>query len=155
VARLRITTNVEGAEVFVDDISVGHSPLAEPVLVNAGLRRVSVSKDGYPVTAKSVTVAGGDKVDVSVELSERSTATNVEPRERPERGKLTHRPSEPPPPTGTPTRVWVGLAVTSVLAVGTTALALVTVGAKHDFDSELGKPTTRQHLDQTRSRLVT
>src|SRR5260221_8307208 len=42
VAHVEITSNVSGAEVRVDDDMVGTTPLAAPVLVGSGRRRISV-----------------------------------------------------------------------------------------------------------------
>jgi len=47
VAHLWVSSNVDGAEVFVDDAAVATLPLEEPILVNAGVRRIRVSKPGY------------------------------------------------------------------------------------------------------------
>src|SRR6185503_10103767 len=48
VALLRITTSKPGAEIFVDDVSVGKAPLAEPVMVSAGRRKVEARLAGAP-----------------------------------------------------------------------------------------------------------
>lgn len=39
VARVDVVVNVEGADVTIDDVSVGKSPLSAPVLVSAGRRK--------------------------------------------------------------------------------------------------------------------
>src|SRR6185369_3894831 len=43
VGAIKITTNVDGAEVLVDDVSVGKTPLADPVVVNVGRRKLSAT----------------------------------------------------------------------------------------------------------------
>ena len=46
-ATLKIQSSLSGAEVVVDGESVGVTPLAEPVLMNAGDHSIEVRKTGY------------------------------------------------------------------------------------------------------------
>lgn len=66
-AHLRITTTPPAA-VTIDEAQVGTAPFTEPLLVNAGQRKVTVSATGYATATKLVTVAGGDSQEVSVAL---------------------------------------------------------------------------------------
>jgi hypothetical protein len=68
VARLRIVADRVGAEVTVDDVSVGTTPLNEPVLVAAGRPRVRVSLPGYAPVTRVVEVAGMETVKVDIHL---------------------------------------------------------------------------------------
>jgi outer membrane murein-binding lipoprotein Lpp len=68
VARLRIVADKPGAEVTVDDVSVGTTPLSEPVLVAAGRPRVRVSLAGHAPVTRVVEVAGMETVKVDVHL---------------------------------------------------------------------------------------
>lgn len=70
-AFLLITTNVEGAEVLLDDVSVGKTPLEPALLVDAGVHRISVRRQGYQPRSARVTLAGGD---------EQTLALNLEPQ---------------------------------------------------------------------------
>jgi hypothetical protein len=47
VSRVQIQVDPDGAQVFLDDVLVGTSPLAEPVLVDLGLRKIRIHKAGY------------------------------------------------------------------------------------------------------------
>lgn len=67
-AFLLITTNVEGAEVLVDDVSVGKTPLAPALLVDAGVHRISVRRQGYQPRSARVTLAGGDEQTLALDL---------------------------------------------------------------------------------------
>jgi hypothetical protein len=69
IAHLDIEFNVNDADIRVDDISVGKSPLASPVLINAGPRRISVIKPGYPIAARIITLAGADRGKVRMEIT--------------------------------------------------------------------------------------
>ncbi|MFE8600447.1 PEGA domain-containing protein [Archangium violaceum] len=68
VAYLRITVSKPGAEITVDDVSVGISPLPETVLVSAGRRRVVASLPGHLPASRTVDVAGRDTANVALEL---------------------------------------------------------------------------------------
>lgn len=66
-AHLALTTS-PSADVTIDDIAAGSTPLASPLLVNAGQRKVVVSRTGFVPFAKVITLAGGDSLDLSVTL---------------------------------------------------------------------------------------
>ena len=68
VARLRIVADRVGADVTVDDVSVGTTPLNEPVLVAAGRPRIRVSLPGYAPVTRVVEVAGMETVKVDIHL---------------------------------------------------------------------------------------
>lgn len=68
VGHLRVTTVPEGADVVVDDEAVGKTPMAEPVLVSVGHRRVVVSMLGRESVTRFVDVAAGDEADVTIPL---------------------------------------------------------------------------------------
>jgi hypothetical protein len=81
VATIEIATNVEGADVRVDDLDVGQSPLRSPVTVNPGRRRITASKTGYLPETKMVTVVGSDSVRVQLTLqSSRPAPVDPAPR---------------------------------------------------------------------------
>jgi tetratricopeptide (TPR) repeat protein len=60
-AFLEITVNVPGAEVLVDDVAVGKTPLSPALLVDAGVHRIVVRRAGYLQRNSQVTLAGGDR----------------------------------------------------------------------------------------------
>jgi len=68
VSALKLTTSEPGAEVFVDDESLGTTPLAEPLLVDVGVRRIRVVKAGYKPVALSREIVGGGEVAIDVPL---------------------------------------------------------------------------------------
>lgn len=69
VGRLSIAVNRDGAEVFVDDQRVGHSPLPHAMLVNVGRHRVSARAPDGATEAQFVDVAGGDLAEASLTLA--------------------------------------------------------------------------------------
>jgi hypothetical protein len=62
------TVNEEGAQIFVDDAAVGMSPLAGPVVLDIGERRIRVVKDGFKPFEKALPVGGSAAVSVDVKL---------------------------------------------------------------------------------------
>lgn len=67
-AFLTVSANVEAAEILVDDVLVGKTPLAPALLVDAGAHRVTVRRTGYLPKTSDVTLAGGDEKTLSVAL---------------------------------------------------------------------------------------
>ena len=67
-AFIEIKVNVVGAEVLVDDVVVGKSPLSPSLLVDAGVHRISVRHSGYQLRVSRVTLAGGDRQALALTL---------------------------------------------------------------------------------------
>lgn len=78
VASATISTNVSGATVFVDDEAVATSPLESPVLLNPGVHRIAVSKDGFATASRRVEVAGGDAFVVDITLAAEPSIERVD-----------------------------------------------------------------------------
>jgi hypothetical protein len=68
VASLRLSASVDGAEVGVDDMVVGTTPIAAPVVVSAGRHKLTASKAGLPALVRYVDIAGEETLDVSLDL---------------------------------------------------------------------------------------
>jgi hypothetical protein len=69
VATLRIVVDKPGAEVTVDNVVVGRSPLPDPVMVSAGRPQVRVILAGYAPVTRVMEVAGMDSVTVNLQLA--------------------------------------------------------------------------------------
>jgi len=164
VAKADIKTNVEGAEITLDDSPVGKSPISGLVL-NPGSHRIGASKEGRQSAVKVIKVAGGDSVTVDLDLLDASapppTTTGVVPPPPSDSGSApppptdtsfgTSAPPPPPPPSRGP--VWVGWAVTGVLAIGagvTGGLAMSTSSAHADLRKKEG--VTDKELADSRSQ---
>jgi hypothetical protein len=151
VARVEVTTNVPDAEVFIDDVSVGRTPLA-PLAVSAGRRKFSASKGGITAT-RAVDLAGGDTTTVPLEIVEpvapappapaaAPVRTPEPPRAPPKaenpRPAIQLAPS-PPPPEPSNTGLWLGITATGALAAGTVATGIFALSAKKDFDNTIAR----------------
>lgn len=147
IAYLDIACNVDGADIRVDDISVGVSPLPGPVPVNAGPRRISVVKPGYTVAARMVTVVGREKSKVTVDIAASAQdGTGFA-------GSIQRESGQRAP-------VRVGL-ITSAVVAGGCAIATGVFGAlawqaRGDFNNELDKVfNSKGNVDSARTRMKT
>ncbi|MBW2459762.1 MAG: PEGA domain-containing protein, partial [Deltaproteobacteria bacterium] len=70
VGTLTVTTNVDGAEIQIDDVVVGVSPLDEPIVVNVGRRRIVATLTGHAPARRVLEVAGTDELEVELELTD-------------------------------------------------------------------------------------
>jgi len=68
VARVLVTTNVDDAEITVDDAVVGKTPLASPLMVSEGRRKIGAARTGYASVSRTVDVAGKDSAQVTLRL---------------------------------------------------------------------------------------
>lgn len=148
VAQLTIKVNVAGAEVLVDDVVVGTSPLKEALSVSAGRRRITVQKSGLPAVTRSIDLAGGDKSELRLELTDEKTAppppaaTAEAAPTAPTPPAPAPAPSPPPPPPAAPrgmgTPFWASLGATVVFAGGATVTGLLARSANDRFETKLG-----------------
>jgi hypothetical protein len=161
IARVEISVNVEGADITIDDVSVGRSPLPQAILVGAGRRKIAATKAGLSTATRVVDVAGGDKPRITLELVEQQ-AQVITVTQQPD-GTTTTQKIAPLPPqvttrttTGPSTAFWIGLATTGVLAAGTGVLGALALSAKSTFDSRVQQVgATTQDIDDARTQTKT
>ncbi len=77
VAQVTIKVNVPGAEVLIDDVVVGTSPLSGPITVSAGRRRFAAQKDGAGARTTE-DIAGNDQREIVLELAQGVSAVGGE-----------------------------------------------------------------------------
>ncbi|MCS6901002.1 MAG: PEGA domain-containing protein [Polyangiaceae bacterium] len=94
VATLIIKSSVDGADVILDDIPLGKTPIKQPILVNVGRHKIEASKEGYKNDSQLFAVAGRDERTITLNLKE----IKVEPPPPP----TTAPPPPPPPPPNAP-----------------------------------------------------
>jgi hypothetical protein len=154
VAYLEVTANVEGADIRVDDITVGTSPLAASVPVNSGPRRITAIKPGYAVASRAITLAGAESAKVALELAELGPSRTDQNTSGKELVGAVADTAEPTSPSQT--GLILGLAATAGCAVATGVFGWLALSAKKDFDNELVKvPTTRDRIDSARRKTDT
>ncbi len=79
VAHVTFSANVEGAEVLLDDVSMGSLPFRGPELVGAGRHRITATKAGWAPATRVVDIAGGDNLTLKLELREESRPEGLGP----------------------------------------------------------------------------
>ncbi len=161
IAHLQIMTNLAGAEIRVDEVSVGTAPLSGPVPVNVGTRKVSAHKAGAPTAVRVLTVAGKETVKVELHLEEpmvtsvalgpRSGSSSVPLSAGPTPASVLskaqggHRPDR--------TGLLVSLSTTAVLAAATGVAAYLALAAQKDLKDQVNAfPTTRDRIEDARSK---
>jgi hypothetical protein len=73
VGELTIEVNMPGAAVYVDGKQYGTSPLSQSIMLDQGLRKIRVSKDGYSEYTGDEEIRGGKQATLSVTLEKTST----------------------------------------------------------------------------------
>jgi Tetratricopeptide repeat len=106
VANLEVTTNLPDVEIAIDDVPVGKTPLAGPILVSAGRRRLTATRAGRPAVAQVVEIAGGDTKKLALTLTDDAPVPEA-------------------PPAKVPAAPWVVTGVLVASAIVTGSLALV------------------------------
>lgn len=122
IARVEISSPVDGATVSIDDVEVGTTPLKEPVRVSVGQRRVTLSKTGYVPVTRAISIAGGDSSRLSLELAPIGGAPKAHEAEG---ARLP----------GTP--FWVLLATTGAFGIGAGIAGGLAVAQKSSHDELL------------------
>jgi hypothetical protein len=64
VAKVTVTSNLEGATISVDDQVIGPTPLRDPVLMSAGSRRITATYEGRATVQQRIGVGGRDVLAV-------------------------------------------------------------------------------------------
>jgi hypothetical protein len=148
VAQLTVKTNVPGAVIAIDEIRAGTAPLTRPLWINPGVRRVSALKAGYLPATVTVTAAGGEQVNVTLELPEMANPVVDLPAP-----VVTTRSALAP--TRPRHKTWLSVLATGALAAAAGGFALATREAHKDFEQELGRvPNTRPSIEEARLRMV-
>jgi hypothetical protein len=130
VARVAVKSDVDGAEITVDDRVVGTTPLASPIVVSEGRRTFVASKAGHATATRSIDVAGNDSAEVTLHLEPAAPpAPNAAPAVAVIAPVATPRSSGRPI---VPALVTFGLAAGGI-AVGAT-FGIIAVGNKNDLD---------------------
>ncbi|HEU4535198.1 MAG TPA: tetratricopeptide repeat protein [Polyangiaceae bacterium] len=132
VARLEVRCDEPGVEIFVDDESVGTTPLAEPVLANAGRRRLSAVKPRFETFRATLEVVGAETRVVEIALVASAPASAAAPAAGgPAAPAALAAPAAPAAPAngaragGWGTPIWLGFGAAGVLAAGAIATGVV------------------------------
>jgi tetratricopeptide (TPR) repeat protein len=138
ISYLSVESNVEGAQLFVDDVQVGRLPLAAPVPVNSGVCEVRLEKPGYLPTRQRLKVAGGERPRLNLTLVANDGTRAA--------GAAASSANYLP--------FWISSAATLACAGATLGLGLTANAADRDLDAALHRfPAQEGALDDARSQL--
>jgi tetratricopeptide (TPR) repeat protein len=143
VGQITIETT-DGAEVFIDEISIGFAPLPEPALVNAGRHKVAVHIAGRDPVSRVVDLAGQQELTVALanDLSPSAAAARVS------------RKSEDSKPSGPPSKtpMYIAWGATGVFAIAAGVFAYTAYSASSDLeDLRNTYPVTKEELEDKAS----
>jgi hypothetical protein len=157
VANIEIVSTVPDAEITIDDVAVGKSPLPKPILVSAGRHKITISKSGFTSATKVIEIASAETAKVPLDPAEIKTAPPPDPAKPPD--QVTPPPPTdvgapvtpaPPPPKPVPV---AGIVVTGVLAAGAVVMGVLALNASGNLANERMSPTaTREGLNGARDK---
>ncbi|HZU83595.1 MAG TPA: PEGA domain-containing protein [Polyangiaceae bacterium] len=153
VGHMRIVTVPQGADVTVDDVLVGKTPLDESLLVSVGRRRVSASVSGRPPVTRYVDVAADDDLAVTLQLpppAEQSPSAPTTPLvQSMAAGAAAPRTSH----AGLRTAAWV---TTGILAGGAATFGVLALDASRDLQrARSAFPATSSTLNHDSTLITT
>jgi PEGA domain len=131
VAKLRIISDKPGAEVMVDNVTVGKTPLREAVMVGAGRPQVRVTLAGYAPFTRVVEVASMETANVQVELLPLTAGSVAETP-----ATVTTRPGRDEAPSASRAPVY-GWIATGILAAAAGTTGFLALRASNDNKKEL------------------
>lgn len=145
IAHVAISSNQQGADIYVDDTLVGRIPLAEPVRVGAGRHKFTAVKQGLSPVERTLDVAAQERRDIRLDFVEQpalvTTPAPVVARPRTEDGRTDE--------SGGSAALWAA-ATTAALGAGAITMTVIAMLAQKDYDAELESETTRAELDALR-----
>jgi hypothetical protein len=146
ITTLNLSCNVEGAELFVDDTSVGKSPLREPVRVSAGTRHLAALLPGRPRVTRVIEAAGGETLSVKLELA--PVPHELSP-------VASSTPATPATTSSGPgVSLWLGIA-TGALAVGTGVMGTLAAVDGSKYHDALHRMSTANQINSLHDRAQT
>jgi hypothetical protein len=168
VGRLQIETPEDGAEVFVDDVLVGKTPLRALIAVNGGPRKVDVVARSGEHQTRQVDVGSGEILRVPFPRLT-LVAPPPPPRPAPAPAPITIAAVATPAATSShavpelvatssPSRParsfpWKSWTLTGLLAGSAAITGSIAVNAKHDLDYQLQQfPADDIEIDYDRRR---
>lgn len=151
VATVSVDVSAPGAEVYIDDVSVGSAPLKGPIVVNAGRRKVSATLSGYTPMQKYVDLAGTDSKTVKIELAPIGAPGGGKGKPDGDGGATPATPPHKASPAP-----WIALAGTGAAAILTGVFGGLALSAKSDLTKALDTfPGNAKDIEAKRSKAKT
>jgi tetratricopeptide (TPR) repeat protein len=139
IASLVLTTNIENAEWFVDDVPSGHAPLADVVRISAGRHRIAAVGSGGARATKVVDAAGGETQVIEVTFTPAANAALPAAAQ-------SNQVASAAPAQKSSAALWMGIG-TGALAVGAGVMGYLAYRDSANYQDALKRPTTPAELD--------
>jgi hypothetical protein len=133
VGFLVLRTNVDGAEIRVDGEVVGRSPMSAPLSLDVGRHRVEVSAVGHQPAQRTISMAGGDELDLAIELEPVPVVAAPTPTEP----LATPTPPEPEHRNLRPLAIG-GFITTAIVAAAAGATGGLALKSHNDYEDAAG-----------------
>jgi hypothetical protein len=140
IGGIAIATSEPGAEVIIDDVSRGRTPLGAPVPLSEGEHRITVQKEGRFPIQRVVGITGGETSEATFTLE--SASTRVIVRENPAA-----------PETRWTTLSFVGLGAAGALAIGAGVTAGLAVSSSNRLSDTAYVDPPSDDVTSLRSRV--
>jgi tetratricopeptide (TPR) repeat protein len=152
IAHLQISTNLPGADIRIDDVSVGTTPLPGPIPVNVGTRKVTATQAGSPEVVRMLTVAGRENVKIELQIAVPTvTSAKLGPGATSPTAPLLLKTQVQGPPSRT--GLLVSLSTTAVLAVGTGVCGYLALGAQKKLKDQVNTyPNSSENIEDARTK---
>jgi hypothetical protein len=161
VGQIQVTVAAKDAEVLVDDESAGWAPLAAPLAVNIGRRRVAIrTRDGLS-DPQFVDVPGGERVQVEFKQAPAGRARRVSSLSptSPSQGKadlIAPPASRVREADGMSTGAWLAWTATGLCTVGAVASGILAYRWEQDLRNQRDAyPVTQAALGNQQSKVRT
>lgn len=155
IARLEVRCEEPNVEIFLDDELIGTTPLAEPLLANAGRRRLSAVKPHYETFRATLEVVGAETRVVEIVLTKQGPAPAPAPAAPAPAAPAPSAagpaaPAAPPagPAPGPP--LWLGFGAAGLLAAGAAVTGAVTYAHASDARDQAASAPVGPSYDEQR-----
>jgi tetratricopeptide (TPR) repeat protein len=152
VADLLVKSDVDGAQLSIDNIEVATLPLTAAVLVNSGVHQITVLKPGYSSASRTITIAGGQPLDVTLSLQ----ALEVRPTFSAPGGPVSgvRNPERTATVRPLSTGFWLSAVSTGVFAGAAVTFGILTHKQNSKLDDRLNQfPSSEQAIADARKTL--
>ena len=138
----------EGATILIDGKEAGRSPMSQPVFVEPGQHRYSVTGDGYESVEGVLDLPSGKEMRKRIRLERAPVASDSQDRTR--RRRAAPRPSARPSsreraphrPSAVP--LWIGVGVTGALAAGAGVTGAVALSKHGQYQDQSKSQASRE-----------
>jgi hypothetical protein len=144
IGEIQITSNMDGAKVFLDGEELGETPIIVPVRVDVGKHEIRVVKEGFLDFETTVSTPGKVTVKVEVELQKEEPDLPIKPAKAVKKPKKKEKPAKK---KKLPRGVFLaGVGLTAAVAVAAAVTGGLALGKNKEF-----KDTYYEDTDEWRA----